>query len=617
MAPPQLRIRMSSPSFNDPSLEDLGRLLPAYDFEGLIAKGGMGAVFKAKQRSLARDVAIKILPREFGSDPLFRQSFETEARAMARLNHPNLIGVYDSGAVDGMLYIVMEYVPGKSLYHSSYGRQVDPVQAAQLIQGICAGLGHAHENGIIHRDIKPANILLTAKVEPKIGDFGLARLVESDRSGLMMGTPGYTAPEVIYNPHFADRRSDLYAVGVILYELVTGHGQESGAPLPSSRCGCGPGIDAIWRRATHADPACRYQDAHAFSTALAEWIISKDSSVKRKAAMPAPAPQAKGMPPASQAKGVPPASQAKGVPPAPLTTGKSKAPAANVATQVQVRPQGSGISTFLQYLFLVGLIGLSAYFWKVKVAHDKEMAKIAEQNAKTLEEYKNLQEGSARTPRSQENRAARQPDVPAIPNRTPATPKEKPSPSPYTPARPQGTPAPNSDIENLSTRARELVLAADKKRAEQLAANVNSFNSLLDEWLRGQFKAEQASWQPHVAKLKNAVINSRVPSSIPRESGLTMSSQMSNIAEVSAKKQEQIDAAFLAEVNRIRVAYLARLKDGAAAAEQRGQPDLATSLRADARQAIDNEKWILSFGITPKPVGQTWQRYGNPGGGGR
>jgi len=92
---------------------------------------------------------------------------------------------------------------------------------------------------------------------------------------------------------------------------------------------------------------------------------------------------------------------------------------------------------------------------------------------------------------------------------------------------------------------------------------------------------------------------------------------MSNIAEVSAKKQEQIDAAFLAEVNRIRVAYLARLKDGAAAAEQRGQPDLATSLRADARQAIDNEKWILSFGITPKPVGQTWQRYGNPGGGGR
>ncbi|MEI6673553.1 MAG: protein kinase [Verrucomicrobiota bacterium] len=597
---------MSHPSFNDPSLEDLGRLLPAFDIEGLVAKGGMGAVYKAKQRSLARDVAIKILPREFGSDPLFRQSFETEARAMARLNHPNLIGVYDSGAVDGMLYIVMEYVPGKSLYHSSYGRQVDPVQAAQLIQGICAGLGHAHENGIIHRDIKPANILLTAKVEPKIGDFGLARLVESDGSGLVMGTPGYTAPEVIHHPHFADRRSDLYAVGVILYELVTGHGQESGAPPPSSRCGCGPGIDVIWRRATHEDPACRYQDAHAFSTALAEWLVSKDSSVKRKAVMPAPAPQT------------------KGVPLPPLTSAKSKAPAANVATQVQARPQGSGIATFLQYLFLVGVIGLSVYFWKVKVAHDKEMTIIAEKNAQTLEEYKRLQEGSAKTPRPQENGPARQPVAPAIPNKTPAPAKEKPSPSPYTPTRPQypptrpqGTASPNSDIDNLSMRAKELVVAADKKRAEQLAVNINSFNSLLDEWLRGQFKSEQAAWQPHVAKLKATVRNARVPSSIPRESGLSMSSQMSNIAEVSAKKQEQIDAAFLADVNRIRVAYLAKLRDGAAAAEQGGQPDLANSLRADARQAIDNEKWLLSFGINPKPVGQTWQRYGNPGGGGR
>ncbi len=586
---------MSHSSFNDPSLEDLGRLLPGYDFEGLIAKGGMGAVYKAQQRSLARDVAIKVLPREIGSDPLFRKSFETEARAMARLNHPNLIGVYDSGTVDGMLYIVMEYVPGKSLYHSSYGRQVDPVQAAQLVQGICAGLGHAHENGIIHRDIKPANILLTSKVEPKIGDFGLARLVESDGMGLVMGTPGYTAPEVITNPHLADRRSDLYAVGVILYELMTGQGQEAGAPPPSSRCGCGPGIDVIWRRATHPDPACRYQDAHAFSVALEEWLAAKDSSIKRKAAMPAPAPQA------------------KAVPPAPLTTARSKAPVANVATQVQVRPQGSGISTILQYLFLIGLIGLSAYFWKVKVAHDKEMAKVAEKNAQTVEEYKRLKEGAARTPRSQGAEAPRPQDAPAVSPAWPAPSKDYPSPPRNTPARPQGAPAPaqgapapNNDIENLSMRAKELVVAADKKRAEQLAANVTSFNGALDEWLRGQFKAEQASWQPHVAKLKSTVRNSRVPTAIPRESGLFMSNQMANIAEVSAKKQAQIDAAFLAEISRIRVAYLARLKDGAVAAAQAGQADLANSLRADAKQASDNEQWLLSFGINPKPNGLTW-----------
>ncbi len=263
---------MATHDFNAPTLEELARLLPAYDFEVLIAKGGMGAVYRAKQRSLARDVAVKVLPREVGRDPRFRQSFETEARAMARLNHPNLIGVYDSGAVDEMLYIVMEYVPGKSLYHSAYGKKVDPKQAVELIQGICAGLGHAHENGIIHRDIKPANVLLTPKAEPKIGDFGLARPVESEGFGLVMGTPGYSAPELFQHPQTADRRSDLYAVGVILYELLTGQRQTADSQPPSVICGCGTGMDDIWRRATHPDPEQRFQDGAAFKAALARWL---------------------------------------------------------------------------------------------------------------------------------------------------------------------------------------------------------------------------------------------------------------------------------------------------------------------------------------------------------
>jgi serine/threonine protein kinase len=263
---------MSLPTtFDAPSPETLGSLLPAYDFELLIAVGGMGAVYKARQRSLDRDVAIKILPREMSGDPAFRDSFQTEARAMARLNHPNLIGVYDSGTVDGMLYIAMEYVAGKPLYYSSYGIQIDPEQAVQLVDGICAGLGHAHENGIIHRDIKPANILLTPRAEPKIGDFGLARPTDSDGPGLAMGTPGYTAPEVLRHPAGADRRSDLYAVGVILYELLTGKPQEGDAPPPSSLAGVDARMDAIWRRATDPDPEKRFPDAAAFQAALKEW----------------------------------------------------------------------------------------------------------------------------------------------------------------------------------------------------------------------------------------------------------------------------------------------------------------------------------------------------------
>ncbi|MCU0780022.1 MAG: protein kinase [Akkermansiaceae bacterium] len=295
--------------FVPPSLEELAALLPAYDFEILIARGGMGAVYRAKQKSLGRDVAVKVLPREMGRDPRYRESFETEARAMARLNHPNLISVYDSGAVDEMLYIVMEYVPGKSLYHSSYGKQVDPEQVVELIQGICAGLGHAHENGIIHRDIKPANVLLTAKAEPKIGDFGLARPTDATGAGLVMGTPGYTAPELIHNPQLADRRSDLYAVGVLLYELLTGQRQTAESSPPSQLCACGTGMDDIWRKATHPQPDQRFQHADEFRRALSRWL---ESYRRTKALAPKPvkpaAPLVKGtIPRPGQGEPEPPA----------------------------------------------------------------------------------------------------------------------------------------------------------------------------------------------------------------------------------------------------------------------------------------------------------------------
>ncbi len=231
----------------------------------------MGAVYHALQRSLDREVAIKILPRELGADPGFYRSFETEARAMAKLNHPNLIAVYDSGSVDGMLYIVMELVTGESLYHKYYHQRVEPSEVIRLIKGICSGLAHAHENDVIHRDIKPANIILNAKGEPKIGDFGLAQSAGmGDGSGIVMGTPGYSAPEVMSNPHSADCRSDIFAVGVILYELLTGQLPGSPAQMPSALTGCDPLFDKIYRCATHPSPTFRYPSAEALSRALDE-----------------------------------------------------------------------------------------------------------------------------------------------------------------------------------------------------------------------------------------------------------------------------------------------------------------------------------------------------------
>lgn len=227
----------------------------------------MGAVYLAKQISLDREVAVKILPRELSADPEFRASFQTEARAMARLNHPNLISIYDSGDVDGMLFIAMEYVPGKSLYHSAWNKKIDPVEASRIIIGICEGLSHAHENGIIHRDIKPANILLTPKAEPKIGDFGLAQAVGVKHEGIVMGTPGYAAPEVISQPDKADRRSDIFAVGVMLHELLTGQKPTPGITA-SSLCQCPTDFDTIIQRATHPSPLMRYPDAHAMAQAI-------------------------------------------------------------------------------------------------------------------------------------------------------------------------------------------------------------------------------------------------------------------------------------------------------------------------------------------------------------
>ncbi|MCP5535026.1 MAG: protein kinase [Akkermansiaceae bacterium] len=248
-----------SNQFEAPSVDYLQPLFPTYEIEDFIAQGGMGAVYKARQISLDRPVAIKILPREFGEDPAFRASFEAEAKAMARLNHPNLIGVYDFGEVDGMLFLVMEFVQGKSLYHSSYGKSIDPTQAAEIVIAICRGLDHAHSSGILHRDVKPANILLSPDATPKIGDFGLASPLNATASAddIIYGTPGYTAPEVIHRQP-VDRRADVFSTGIMLHELLTGSLPDGSRTPASSICGCALAFDRIIARSTHTDPQLRY-----------------------------------------------------------------------------------------------------------------------------------------------------------------------------------------------------------------------------------------------------------------------------------------------------------------------------------------------------------------------
>ncbi len=276
--------------FSAPDPVELNKLFPGYEIEGLIATGGMGAVYCAVQKSLDRTVALKILPQEFSTDAAFCAGFEAEAKAMARLNHPNLIGVYDFGEVGGMLFIIMEYVAGKSIYHSAHGQAIDPGEVIRLVTGVCNGLAHAHENGIIHRDIKPSNILLDLNAQPKIGDFGLARPIERkvEEGEEIFGTPGYTAPEVVNTPNAVDYRADIFSVGVLLHELLTGKLPADDRRPPSAISKCDSRFDVIVRRATHANPAGRYASAAEMAKDLA--IIANNSGPRVHRAAIAGAP---------------------------------------------------------------------------------------------------------------------------------------------------------------------------------------------------------------------------------------------------------------------------------------------------------------------------------------
>lgn len=276
--------------FTAPDPAELAPLFPGYEIQGLIATGGMGAVYRAVQKSLDRAVALKILPVELSKDAAFRTGFETEAKAMARLNHPNLIGVYDFGEANGMLYIIMEFVPGQSIYHAAYGRVMDQGEAVRMVLGVCNGLAHAHENGILHRDIKPSNILLDLNSQPKIGDFGLARPVEHKVSEgeEIFGTPHYTAPEVVNAPHSVDQRADIFSVGVLLHELLTGK-LPANDPRPASTIvSCDPRLDGIIKRATQPLAAARYSSA----AEMARDLQSVSTTLAQKASRPGGPPGA-------------------------------------------------------------------------------------------------------------------------------------------------------------------------------------------------------------------------------------------------------------------------------------------------------------------------------------
>ena len=204
--------------FVPPTVEQIAKLFPQLEIIGFIGKGGMGAVYKARQPALDRFVALKILPPRGAGGPGFADRFNREARALARLVHPNIVAVYDFGQAGELPYLVMEFVDGANLREVERAGRLAPEQALSIVPQICEALQFAHNEGVVHRDIKPENILLDKKGRVKIADFGIAKIlgVTADKASLtgakdVIGTPHYMAPEQIEHPALVDHRADIFS----------------------------------------------------------------------------------------------------------------------------------------------------------------------------------------------------------------------------------------------------------------------------------------------------------------------------------------------------------------------------------------------------------------------
>ncbi len=268
--------------FVPPAPGDLDVILDQYEFIEMLGRGGMGAVYKARQKSLDRLVAIKILPPNLTEDEEeqgfhFAERFQREARAMAKLSHPNIIAVYDFGqASDGQFYFVMEYVEGSDLHGLIRTGELTTTHVSAWMSQICDALQYAHSKGIVHRDIKPANIMITLEGQVKVADFGLAKITGSDTvetkltmTNMAMGTPDYVAPEVLESDMEVDHRADLYAVGVMLYEMLTGKVPRGAWKVPSIQVpGLDPRFDDLVEKAMDSDRESRFQQASEISATI-------------------------------------------------------------------------------------------------------------------------------------------------------------------------------------------------------------------------------------------------------------------------------------------------------------------------------------------------------------
>ena len=270
------------------SPEAVQSLFPGLEILERIGQGGMGIVYKARQKHLGRLVALKLLRAKCSGDPSLAERFTREARALAKLSHPNIVGVHDFGQAGDRPYLIMEYVDGVNLRSMLASKSLDPIAAMAMVPAICEALQFAHEEGVVHRDIKPENILVDRRGRVRIADFGLARLMTRSKdewtltgTRQVMGTPHYMAPEQIERPQDVDHRADIYSLGVVIYEMLTGELPIGRFELPSHKIDVDIRFDDIVLRTLEKEPLRRYQHVTEVQTAVEN--IATDPKLARGA----------------------------------------------------------------------------------------------------------------------------------------------------------------------------------------------------------------------------------------------------------------------------------------------------------------------------------------------
>ncbi len=271
----------------------VGVILGHCVIEDLLGQGGMARVYRGRQENLDRQIAIKVLPPYYAADPAFVERFKLEARAMAQLSHPNIVIIHDSGEESGRLYIIMEYVGGGTLKQRMAAGMVLG-EVTRIINEVASALTYAHSRGIVHRDVKPVNVLIDVTGRAVLSDFGIAKVLQTSavltQSGAGVGTPEYMSPEQCRGSTLVDARADIYALGVMLYEMLTGHTPfeadnytalahshiYEAVPPPSKRNPrISPAVQSVVMKALEKDPAERFQKATDMALALEQAVAAQ------------------------------------------------------------------------------------------------------------------------------------------------------------------------------------------------------------------------------------------------------------------------------------------------------------------------------------------------------